>query len=277
MLMKTISVVVFLSCCSLIAMAQQDKTDNSFVFSGEMQYLIIPTECYDIFTKDFNLTHMPCVKMTFSKLLGYAIIVGAGILKVPQIAIILQARDVTGITFDSQYFELIGFTSGAVYNYLIGSPISTYGENLLIMVQMVVIILLMWKFAKGDHTKSVSHCFIVSTLYVALIAGMVHSPSEYRPYFFWIGLFSGIISRLPQIVINLVNRHTGRISFISTLLSTAGSLARIFTTLQEVEDSSILLGFLVSGSLNVIMLLEIVVFWKNTVRVLSKDDQKKKD
>ncbi len=38
----------------------------------------------------------------------------------------------------------------AIYNYLLGNPISTYGENLLIVAQTILIICMMWNYAKGD-------------------------------------------------------------------------------------------------------------------------------
>ena len=53
----------------------------------------------------------------------------------------------------------------ATYNYLVGNPISTYGENLLVMVQIIVIIMMMWRYATGDSAKSSFHVVAVSALY----------------------------------------------------------------------------------------------------------------
>lgn len=52
----------------------------------------------------------------------------------------------------------------------------------------------------------------------------------------------------------------------------AGSLARIFTTLQEVDDKLILYGFLAGFSLNLVLALQMVYYWNG-----SSTKQKKLD
>lgn len=45
-----------------------------------------------------------------------------------------------------------------------------------------------------------------------------------------------IASRLPQIWESFKNKSTGQLSFITWFLNFGGSVARIFTTIQEVDD-----------------------------------------
>lgn len=42
-----------------------------------------------------------------------------------------------------------------------------------------------------------------------------------------------------------------------------GSLSRIFTTLQEVDDTLLLYGFIAGFALNVILALQMLYYWKS--------------
>jgi mannose-P-dolichol utilization defect protein 1 len=44
----------------------------------------------------------------------------------------------------------------------------------------------------------------------------------------------------------------------------AGSLARIFTTLQEVDDKLILYGFLVGFALNAVLATQMIYYWNSS-------------
>ena len=100
---------LLLMCILTIVEATKD-----IQFSGETKFLVLPVECADVFLVDFDFTHGACIKRTLSKTIGYVIMVAAAILKVPQMLIILRAKDVTGISFVGQYFELLSFTNGYI-------------------------------------------------------------------------------------------------------------------------------------------------------------------
>jgi mannose-P-dolichol utilization defect 1 len=76
-----------------------------------------------------------------------------------------------------------------------------------------------------------------------------------------IPLFS--LSRLTQIVTLLQVRNSDSISIISTFMQFGGSAARVFTTLNEVDDVLILSGFLVGLVLNGTLLV-LVIFFKSS-------------
>ena len=67
-----------------------------------------------------------------------------------------------------------------------------------------------------------------------------------------------LISRVPQIIQNFKLRSTGQLSGITTFLIFAGSLARVFTTIQEVGwDFSLLTGYFLGLSTSGILLLQV--------------------
>lgn len=47
-----------------------------------------------------------------------------------------------------------------------------------------------------------------------------------------------ILSRIPQIVSNFKAKSTGQLALLTWLLNFGGSAARVFTTLQEVNDQA---------------------------------------
>lgn len=55
----------------------------------------------------------------------------------------------------------------------------------------------------------------------------------------------------------------------------AGSLSRIFTTLQEVDDKLILYGFIAGFALNLVLALQMVYYW-NAPSAKAKGKQKEK-
>ena len=58
-----------------------------------------------------------------------------------------------------------------------------------------------------------------------------------------------LMSRIPQIIQNFKLKNTGQLSIITTFLTFAGSLARIFTTLQEIGNDYSLLAICFTGAM----------------------------
>ena len=53
-----------------------------------------------------------------------------------------------------------------------------------------------------------------------------------------------ISARLPQVLTNFKNKSTGQLSIVTSTLNFLGVAARIFTTIQEVNDPLVLVIFL---------------------------------
>ena len=81
---------------------------------------------------------------------------------------------------------------------------------------------------------------------------------------FNVNVFSSFFLQLIQIVANFRNGHTGQLSAITVFLLLGGSLARIFTTIQETGDALLLSQYLVACSLNAIMWSQILYYWNVT-------------
>lgn len=60
--------------------------------------------------------------------------------------------------------------------------------------------------------------------------------------------------------------NTGVLSAITAFLNLGGTAARVFTTLQEVDDQLILAGFVSAVALNFVLAAQIVWYWNATAQ-----------
>ncbi len=73
---------------------------------------------------------------------------------------------------------------------------------------------------------------------------------------------------------NWRNGSTGQLSAVSVWLMTAGSLARIFTSIQETGDQLIILNYVASSAVNLILTLQLFYYWNSAMPV---EEKSKKD
>lgn len=216
---------------------------------------IIRHDCYDKFIAFDFFSDTTCLAFSIRKLVGYAIVGGSAILKLPQIINILKAGSSEGISSTSYYFETLVFlnTLGNALNQ--GLAFSDYGENAIIIVQNVVVILLIYKY---DKTISI----VEKLLFVAFFSGYAYwiLNATMVPDHAWVMIagsciFMNCASRMPQIKSNFDNKSTGVLSFITFFLSWAGSMARTIGVLLASDDRLYQLQFVVSAGLNNIIIV----------------------
>jgi mannose-P-dolichol utilization defect protein 1 len=126
--------------------------------------------------------------------------------------------------------EVLLYLSGTIYNVLRGYPVSTWGENLVILVQNVILVFLLWAFATPKI--AMTSRLLVMIAFGLLTAGMFAIPPEFQWTLASAGIPVSIIARIPQIITNFKQGHTGQLAFITLVLNFGGSVARLFTTLQ---------------------------------------------
>jgi len=214
------------------------------------------------------------LSLLISKTLGYAIVTGSLILKVPQILKIVSNKSAESISISSIILETIGFTITLLVSYILKYPFSTYGESFFILIQSIILLILVLKYSK----KLNSLFFIGSIIYLAGAFSVFKFASPHHLALLQalnIPLF--MISKLPQIATIFKNKSVGQLSFITCALNFGGSLARVFTTLKEVNDPTILVSYLIGSFLNGVILVLFFLYWNKktpTPRIVSKEKQK---
>ena len=132
---------------------------------------IFRDDCYAKYL-NFDLSDMDCHKFTISKGLGFAIIAGSCILKVPQILKITKSGSVYGITAISIYSEIFNFTNTIANSVRLNLPFSVYGEGIFIQIQNAVITWLVWKYNKSiSTTEKIIFVLAIATYSFVLFDG----------------------------------------------------------------------------------------------------------
>ena len=104
---------------------------------------LLPSECVasyfpsgSLLAPAFDaLLDVPCAKLVISKVLGYGIVAGSALVKLPQILKIAKAGSVAGLSGASINIEMLASTCSLAYYVGLGYPFSTWGENLFLCVQ----------------------------------------------------------------------------------------------------------------------------------------------
>uniref|UniRef100_A0A7S1NI11 Mannose-P-dolichol utilization defect 1 protein homolog n=1 Tax=Eutreptiella gymnastica TaxID=73025 RepID=A0A7S1NI11_9EUGL len=186
-----------------------------------------------------------------SLLLSYAIVAGSFTLKLPQILKIMKSGSARGISLSMLQMELFGYAISALYNFGQGYDLSTYAENVVILFQNLALVVIVASYQKRiDLTLIVGMALFF--LWVILTAVEAH---PVLPSATWALMTFGNIplfafSRIPQIMTNFKTKDVGVTAVSGFILAWGGNIARIFTTLVEVNDPVILAGFCINAVLN---------------------------
>uniref|UniRef100_A0A3B5KXG8 Mannose-P-dolichol utilization defect 1 protein homolog n=1 Tax=Xiphophorus couchianus TaxID=32473 RepID=A0A3B5KXG8_9TELE len=218
-------------------------------FRGILVAYFMPENCYDKFFLDFDFLDVPCLKIVLSKALGIAIILGSVLVKLPQIIKLMRAKSAEGLSFNSVLLELLAITGTMAYSMSNKFPFSAWGEALFLMLQTVTIGFLIQHYGRRTGLGETRHT-VTTDWYCPLI--------------------------LIQAATNFRNGHTGQLSAISVFLLFAGSLARIFTSLQETGDSLMALTYVISSTCNGIITLQVLYYWNSKPEHKKKKNKKNK-
>lgn len=261
----------------VVAVAAVNKGEGAEEKGEKMVLFIFTEHCFDVFLTNgllagsLDIFDVPCIKLTISKALGYGILVFSGLLKAPQIYNILKNKDATGISASAFYFDVAGYTVSPVYGFRKGFPISTYGETFIILVENLVLVLLLWTYAKGAAAASTSFKLIATGFYACFAAAVLHLPDELLYVLPMLGSSMVLYSRLPQIYMNYSNGHTGQLAIVTWVLNVVGVIARVFTTATELDDPYQLASHTVAMVLNLTVVVQILMYREATRDALAKE------
>lgn len=252
-----------------------EKTEgSSFMdpFKGLLLTYFMPESCYDEFFLSFNFLDVPCLKIVLSKCLGIGIILGSVLVKVPQILKLIGAKSAKGLSFKSVLLELLAITGTMAYSITNKFPFSAWGEALFLMLQTVTIGFLIQHYG-GRTSRGLLFLVLYFSLLVLLLSPV--TPLSVVTFMQASNMPAIIIGRLIQAATNFQNGHTGQLSAISVFLLFAGSLARIFTSLQETGDTLMALTYVISSTCNGIITLQVLYYWNSSPERKKKKKKKK--
>ncbi|RKP07878.1 monosaccharide-p-dolichol utilization protein [Thamnocephalis sphaerospora] len=235
---------------------------------------LIGTKCYEELLLNLNFANVDCLRLVVSKGLGIGLVAGGALLKLPQIAKIVQARSAKGLSLSSLLIETAAFCIMLAYNMRQNNPFSTYGESVFIFGQNLIIIALMYalgsKLPRGLATVAVCLAFF----WVLLQPGFVSDALLAVLQAATIPMFLG--SKVPQMVSNYQSGSTGQLAAFTVFSGFLGAAARVLTTLQEVDDKIILLSYILSTVFNGVIAAQMVYYWNASTKSKPKSKSKVK-
>lgn len=206
-----------------------------------------------------SLPPVPIVKALVSKTLGVGIVLGSFLVKVPQILKLVHSSSAEGLQPSSFEIETFCALVAATYGFVNGLNFSAFGEAVGLAVQNVVLLALIYKYQKRPTSRVVA--VVTALLAWVLVANSSLLTAGVLDRLVDVNSVILLVSRVPQIVSNFRQKSTGQLSFITYFLNFMGTVARVFTTMQEANATSAMMrGVLMSMSMNLLIVLQIVAY-----------------
>jgi len=231
--------------------------------------LLMTDDCYDTFFHDFDFLNGDCLAALISKGLGLAIVAGAVMVKVPQIQKVWAAKSAEGLSFFGLLLELYAYSSMIGYCYNKEFPFSSYGDSFFVMIQTVILGFLMKKFT-SSVAQGLAFVLIYFSILFVLISGM--TPISVLTSMQTSNLPVVVVSKGIQAWANFSSGHTGQLSAITIFLIFFGSIARIFTSIQETGDPIMVWTYIIASMANFVLAFQIVYYWKATENLKKKKE-----
>ncbi|KAI9059496.1 mannose-P-dolichol utilization defect 1 protein [Trametes sanguinea] len=239
-------------------------TRNLPWFVKDLGVSIVCEKCYTSIVENLDLADIECLKYSLSKGLGLGIVVGGSIMKVPQLLLIVSARSARGLSLTSYVLETLSYAITLAYSYRNEFPFSTYGENLFLTLQNVIITLLIVHY-NPPHSlaarPSAQRTILSLQAVIACALALAFLPPSTLALCQLATLPLSLFSKLPQIRQNHRAQSTGQLSAFAVVSQVGGCLARLFTTATEVGDPIVSAGFALALALNVVLGLQMWMYW----------------
>ncbi len=228
---------------------------------------IIGKQCYFELVKEADLGNpnsIPCIKLAISKVLGVGIVSMSSIIKLPQIMKIFSSGSVQGLSLVSFMLETFAHLITTAYNFRTNQPFGTFGETTFLSIQNIIITVLIAIFSKSvNNWVTIRRIFIVLSFFLVILYSLFFQNTslisdKVMLYLQMITIPLGLASKIPQILKNWGSKSTGQLSGVSVMSSLLGSLARVFTIVQEIKDNTILASSISAVILNSILALQML-------------------
>ncbi|GBF91043.1 hypothetical protein Rsub_03899 [Raphidocelis subcapitata] len=198
------------------------------------------------------------LKPLISKMMGYGIIAGSTLVKVPQIANVVRARSAEGLSAASFELESWGLLVHAAYGWVNGLPFSSYGEAGILLAQNLLLLALLYRFSRAPAGRVAAVAALLMGALFAVASGRLNRASVGALYD--VNNFVMLAARVPQIAKNFTSKSTGQLSIVTFGVNTAGCVARLFTTAQDGGGPAMMRSYALSLLMNATLVAQILIY-----------------
>lgn len=115
-----------------------------------------------------------------SQALGYGIVAGASLLKVPQILSVLNSGSAAGLNLASFELENIGYSIHTAYGFVLGLPFSAFGEAVIILLQNTLLLSIIYYYARAPLWRGFLMIVLTAFGGYFVLSGSVLQPFVYH-------------------------------------------------------------------------------------------------
>ncbi|EEF52353.1 mannose-P-dolichol utilization defect 1 protein homolog 2 [Ricinus communis] len=234
-----------------------------------MEFLGIDFSCAIGALRDGKFPQKDCLLPLISKLLGYSIVAASTTVKVPQILKILKHRSVRGLSVLGFELEVVGYTIALAYCLHKGLPFSAYGELSFLLIQAIILVAIIYYFSQPVPTVTWIRPLLYCAVAPTVLGGQIDPVLFEALYASQHAIF--LFARIPQIWTNFSNKSTGELSFLTCLMNFAGSMVRVFTSMQEKAPTSVILGSVIGVTAHGTILSQIILYQNQVAKKEKKE------
>ena len=190
--------------------------------------------------------------------LGYGVVAGASVVKLPQLLKLASAGSAKGLSPLSAELEQTAYGVGALYGISHALPFSAFGETCLLALQNIAILALIYRF-NGTPRRGLLVASLALAALAAFFSGKVSKAQVAVAYEFASLLV--LAARVPQIVSNLKSKSTGQLSGVTCGANALGALARVYTSLSAgASGKAMARSYALGAALNSVILAQILFY-----------------
>ncbi|XP_065847969.1 mannose-P-dolichol utilization defect 1 protein homolog 2 [Euphorbia lathyris] len=234
-----------------------------------MEFLGIDFSCAIGSLRHGELPEKDCLLPLISKILGYCIVAASTTVKLPQILKILKHKSVRGLSIVGFELEVVGYTIALAYCLHKGLPFSAFGELAFLLIQAIILVAIIYYFSQPMPVMSWIRPLLYCAVAPTVLAGQIDPVLFEALYASQHAIF--LFARIPQIWANFSNKSTGELSFLTCFMNFAGSIVRVFTSMQEKAPTSVVMGSALGVVTNGTILSQIILYQKKEAKREKKD------
>ncbi|UJR07546.1 hypothetical protein I4U23_011834 [Adineta vaga] len=219
---------------------------------------LLSPHCYNELVMKQHFFDMGCNKMLLSKMLGYAILVGSLLVKFPQIVKIKWNKSGVGVSVFAETIMLAAIFGSMAYGYTSEFPLSAYGDSYFLFIQTILVILLVLYYQR-KYLAVLVYLVLCSVVTVLMFQKLL--PAQLVSMLAGLSLVLSLISRLWQSYCIYTEKSTGNLSAITMLMLFFGSIARIFTSIQETGDPTLIWTYILNTLANSLLIFQLGYYW----------------
>ena len=186
----------------------------------------------------------------------------------------------------SYLLDTAGLLVTVAYNIRSYFPFSTYGENVALVIQNLIITSLILLYSPVKRALSSqqqgSTAAIGSIVTFLAVAGASMyallnehiTPMPLLRSLLTAAIPVSLLAKVPQIWSIYQNKSSGQLSAFLVFNSLMGCLARVFTTQTETGDSILWWGYVLAAALNGVLALQLAYYWNSTNVDVVKEKEK---